>query len=185
MLTAKSGQEEGEVQSAALQAFDYETSTWTIIFLEVIMACSLDEVDTGAVMSGRIINNLRFADDIAVLAENQDDLQGMINRIVAESTRMGMKVNTGKTEVQYIGPKKTKVDIKIENCELKQVEEFVYLGGNMSEDASTDQELRRRIGLACGAMQNLNPIWKSKDISINTKSRVYEALVLNILLYNC
>jgi hypothetical protein len=63
-------------------------------------------------------------------------------------------------------------------------EEFVYLGGNMSEDASTDQDLRKRIGLACGAMQNLSCIWKSNDISNNTKTRVYETLVLSILLYN-
>ena len=54
----------------------------------------------------------------------------------------------------------------------------------MSEDASTDQDLRRRIGLACGAMQNLSCIWNSNDISNNTKTRVYETLVLSILLYN-
>ena len=64
------------------------------------------------------------------------------------------------------------------------MEDFVYLGGNISEDASTEQDLKRRIGLACGAMQNLGCIWNSKDISNNTKIRVYEALVLSILLYN-
>ena len=47
----------------------------------------------------------------------------------------------------------------------------------------TDQDLRR-IGLACGAMQSLSCIWKSNDISNNTKTRVYETLVLSILLYN-
>ncbi len=125
------------------------------IFLEVIMASSMEEMKTGAVMNGRIINNLRFADDIAVMAENQDDLQVLINRIVAESTRMGMKVNIAKTEVQHIGIERTKVDIQIENHELKQVEEFVYLGGNISEDSTTEQDTRRRIGLVCGTMQTL------------------------------
>jgi len=43
------------------------------IFLEVIMASALVEVKEGAVMNGRIINNLRFTDDITALAENQDD----------------------------------------------------------------------------------------------------------------
>jgi len=50
------------------------------IFLEVIMAESLDKVNTGAVMNGRIINNLRFADDIASLAEKKMDLQGTIKQ---------------------------------------------------------------------------------------------------------
>src|SRR5664279_5167461 len=134
--------------------------------------------------NGRSINNLRFADDIAVLAEKQEDLQRMINRIVTASANMGMKVNTAKTETQQIGSNITKIDIVIENQELKQVEHFVYLGGTMSEDASTEQDMTRRLGLACGAMQKLNPIWKSKDIATRTKTRVYESLVLNILMYN-
>ena len=128
------------------------------IFLEVIMAESLDKINTGAVMNGRIINNLRFADDIAVLAEKEVDLQGMVNRIATESTRMGMKINTGKTEVQHIGLPKCNAAITIDKDDLKQVEEFVYLGGNMSEDATTTQDLKRRVGLACGAMQKLCPI---------------------------
>lgn len=45
------------------------------IFLEVIMASTLEKKTEGAIMNGRIINNLRFADDVAVSAENQDDLQ--------------------------------------------------------------------------------------------------------------
>ena len=154
------------------------------IFLEVIMAQSLDKINTGAVMNGRIINNLRFADDIAVLAEKEVDLQGMVNRIATESTRMGMKINTGKTEVQHIGLPKCNAAITIDKDDLKQVEEFVYLGGNMSEDATTTQDLKRRVGLACGAMQKLCPIWKAKDIRVSTKLRVYEALVLSILMYN-
>ncbi|CAM4728174.1 unnamed protein product [Leuciscus chuanchicus] len=59
--------------------------------LEVIMASALEEANEGAVMNGRIINNLRFADDIAALAENQGDLHVVIDRIVEESKRMGMK----------------------------------------------------------------------------------------------
>lgn len=61
---------------------------------------------------------------------------------------MGMKINTGKTEVQHVGREKINVSIQIENQELKQVEEFVYVRGNMSEDATTDQDVRRRIGLS-------------------------------------
>jgi len=53
----------------------------------------------------------------------------------------------------------------------------------MSEDATTTQDLKRRVGLACGAMQNLNPVWKAKEIRVNTKLRVYDALVLSLLLY--
>ena len=45
-------------------------------------------------------------------------------------------MNTEKTEVQYIGLHHKEVEIKIEDHELKQVNEFVYLGGTICEDAS-------------------------------------------------
>ena len=134
------------------------------IFLEVIIASALGALNEGAVMNGRIINNLRFADDIAVLTESQNELQAMITKIAEESGKMGMKINVGKTEVQLIGRERVKVSIHLEHQELKQVEEFVYLGGNMSEDASTDQDLRRRIGMACGAMQSLSCIVSSAQL---------------------
>jgi len=97
---------------------------------------------------------------------------------------MGMKVNIEKTEVQHVGLIDKEVIILIENQKLKQVKDFVYLGGNMSDDASTEQDVNRRIGCACGVMQNLSPVWKSKVINRETKARVYETLVLSVLLYN-
>ena len=54
----------------------------------------------------------------------------------------------------------------------------------MSDDASTKQDVKRRIGCACEVMQNLSPVWKSKVINKETKTRVYETLVLSVLLYN-
>jgi len=108
----------------------------------------------------------------------------MVDNIVKESTTMGMAVNVGKTEVQHIGSQRKEVTIKIEDHDLNQVKEFVYLGGTISDDATTDNDIQRRIGLACGVMQSLNPVWKSKEISRGTKAKLYEALVLSVLLYN-
>jgi len=45
----------------------------------------------------------------------------------------------------------------------------------VSEDAATEQDIKRRIGLACGVMQNLNPILKAKERTKDTKKRVYES----------
>jgi len=154
------------------------------IFLEIIMAMAMKDVDAGAVISGYVISNLRFADDIAALAETEEELQHMVNNIVTESKRMGMMVNIEKTEIQHIGYQKKETKIKIEDKDLKQVEDFVYLGGNISEDASTDNDVKRRTGLACGVMQSLGPIWKTNAISMETKVKVYETLVLSVLLYN-
>ena len=50
-------------------------------------------------MSGHVISNLRFADDIAVLNESEDGLQRLMSNIHIESTRLGLKINISKTEV--------------------------------------------------------------------------------------
>ena len=60
----------------------------------------------------------------------------------------------------------------------------LYIMGTICEDASTDQDIKRRIGLDCGVMQSLNPIWKANEISRDTKVRVYEVLVISVFLYN-
>ena len=154
------------------------------IFLEIIMARALKDVDAGAVIGGTIISNLRFADDIAALAEEEDDLQETVNQIAQESSRMGLRINVEKTEVQYVGKSRKVININIDDKPLKQVENFIYLGGNMSEDASVEQDVRRRIGLATGVMQSLNKIWQNRGIGQVTKVKIYETLVLSVLLYN-
>ena len=98
-------------------------------------------------MNGYVINNLRFADDVAATTENQQELQLIMDNIVTESARMGMKVNIKKTEVQHVGLVEKEVIILIENQKLKQVKDFVYLGGNMSNDASTEQDVKEGLGV--------------------------------------
>ena len=75
------------------------------------------------------------------------------------------------------------MDIRINNTPLKQVEDFIYLGGKISQIGSCTDDVKYRIGNALDAMQNLNDIWKSKDISTSTRIRLYKSLILSILLY--
>ncbi len=68
--------------------------------------------------------------------------------------------------------------------ELNQLEDFTYLGGVISQDARCEQDIRRRISLATEVASSLHTVWKERDISLKTKVRVYESLVLSVLLYN-
>ena len=60
---------------------------------------------------------------------------------------------------------------------------FTYLGGVITENALSDQDITRRIGLAHAAMRTLNTIWTAKDITIPTKVTLYQTLVLPIVLH--
>ena len=75
--------------------------------------------------------------------------------------------------------------IMLGNCELEQCQDLVYLGRNISQDASCDEDVvRKRIGLAAGIARSLHQVWKAEDISKSTKVMLYETLVQSIILYN-
>jgi hypothetical protein len=154
------------------------------IFLELIICRSLADVEVGVMIGGTIISNLRFADDIAATADTAQALQVIMESIAAEARRMGMKINTDKTQVQHIGKEGSDIHISIDGGPLEQVDDFIYLGGTISRDGSVEQDIKRRIGLASGVMRNLTRVWRAKELGIGTKKKIYEVLVLSVLLYN-
>jgi len=115
------------------------------IFLELIIARALNGVDAGVVLSGHIVNNLRFADDIAAVAEREHNLQAVVDGIESESTKMGMKINIDKTELQLISIRKTEMNITVRGNKLKQVREFVYLGKNSMKKVALNQMCREEL----------------------------------------
>ncbi|KAL5260783.1 hypothetical protein ACHWQZ_G010812 [Mnemiopsis leidyi] len=68
---------------------------------------------------------------------------------------------------------------------VKQVTQFTYLGATITSDGKIEKEISVRIGKATGAFNQLNNIWKNKNISINNKVRIYVAGVITILTYGC
>jgi len=63
---------------------------------------------------------------------------------------------------------------EIGNSEVKQVQEFVSLGGTICSDATCDKDISRRIGIASGIARSLEKIWKAKDVSKETKVLIYK-----------
>ena len=62
------------------------------IFLETIMAKALTDNTQGIMIGGTMLDNLRFADDIAAVAGSEEGLQKMVTRVAEESAKMGMKI---------------------------------------------------------------------------------------------
>ena len=147
------------------------------------MLNALYDQDIGARINGHIINNLRFADDIALIAESEQDLQKLVTLVNSSSSQLGLKISITKTQVQVVSKEPEQMNITITSQTLVQVKSFTYLGGVMTENALSDQDIKRRIWLAYAAMNTLNSIWTAKDITIPTKVTLYQTLVLSIVLY--
>ena len=89
-----------------------------------------------------------------------------------------------KTEIQYLGQGSNNFQIYINGQQLLHTDNFVYLGGNVGTHDGVDGDINRRIGLARTVFQMLKKVWSSIDASNTTKLKVYETMVLSVLMYN-
>ena len=64
----------------------------------------LDEAQAGIKIAGRNINNLRYADDITLLAETEEDLKSLLMKVKEESEDVGLKLSIQKTKIMASGP---------------------------------------------------------------------------------
>ena len=153
------------------------------ILLELVITTAIEDSNIGLRLNGSIVNNLRFADDIALMAESEADLQTLVDLVHTTSKQFGLTINIGKTEVQVINKEPKPVSISIQGKTLNQVQSFTYLGGVINDDATSSHDIKRRIGLAMGGMQKLSVIWRAKEISLPTKMELYRVLILSITTY--
>ena len=64
----------------------------------------LDEAQTGIKISGRNIDNLRYADDTTLMAESKEELKSLLMKVKEESEKVGLKLNIQKTKIMASGP---------------------------------------------------------------------------------
>ena len=64
----------------------------------------LDEVQAGIRIAGRIINNLKYADDTTLMAESEEELKSLLVKVKEESEKVGLKLNIQKTKIMSSNP---------------------------------------------------------------------------------
>jgi len=80
------------------------------------------EHSPGIKIGGRLINILRYADDTVLIAENEHDLQNLLNNVERESRMKGLELNSKKTEIMVVSPKtEAKCSTTINGAKLKQI----------------------------------------------------------------
>ena len=134
-------------------------------------------------VTNMVIRDLLFADDAALVAHTEEELQSMMDKISSACTAFGLTISIKKTNIMAQGTD-TQPEVTIGDNKLDVVQDFTYLGSTMSDDLSLDKELNRRIGRACSTFANLTErVWQNSKLTRNTKVAVYKACVLSTLLY--
>uniref|UniRef100_A0A803TCU4 ribonuclease H n=1 Tax=Anolis carolinensis TaxID=28377 RepID=A0A803TCU4_ANOCA len=153
------------------------------LYTEHIMRrAGLEESKAGVKISGRNINNLRYADDTTLMAESEEELRSLITKVKEESAKAGLQLNIKKTKIMATRP----IDNwQIEGENMEAVRDFIFLGAKITADADCSQEIRRHLLIGRRAMANLDKIVKSRDIKLATKVRIVKAMVFPIVTYRC
>ena len=100
----------------------------------------------GLIIGGANITNHRYADDTVLVADSQDDLQMLLDRVVDESRKRGLTINCKKTECLVVSKRESpKCSLKIGDVIIKQVAKFNYLGSTITENGKCDDEIKRII----------------------------------------
>ena len=74
-------------------------------YAEYIMRnAGLEKAQAGIKIAGRSINNLRYADDTTLMAENEEELKSLLMKVKEESEKVGLKLNIQKTKIMASGP---------------------------------------------------------------------------------
>ena len=141
----------------------------------------LEEAQAGIKIAGRNINNLRYADDITLMAESEE-LKSLLMKVKEESEKVGLKLNIQKTKIMASGPI-TSGEMDGETVET--VADFIFLGSKITANGDCSHEIKRRLLLGRKVMTNLESILKSRDITLPTKVHLVKAMVFPVVMYGC
>ena len=154
------------------------------IYLERIMSDALEEHDGKVSIGGRNITNLRFADDIDALAEEEQELEALVESLDKTCTRYKMEISAEQTKLMTNSANGFQREIKVKRQKSGTVTSFKHLGAVVSDDGSKPEVLSR-IEQATAALTKLKPIWRDNNISLGSKVKLVRSLVISIFLYGC
>ena len=123
---------------------------------------TLDESQAGIKTARRNINNLRYADDTAQMAESKEDLKNLLMRVKKESGKASLKLNIKKTKIMASG---ANILWQIERKQVEVVTDFIFLGSKITVDGDCSHEIKRRLLTGRRAMMNLDRVLKIRDNS--------------------
>ena len=144
------------------------------------MLARLDEEQAGTKIAGRNINNHRYADDITLMEESEEELKSLLMKVKEECEKAGLKLNIYKTKIMASCPT---TSWEIDGETMETVTDFIFLASKITADGDCSHEIKRYLLLGRKAMANLDSILKSRDITLPTKVHLLKAIVFPGVMY--
>ena len=142
----------------------------------------LEEAQAGIKIAARNINNLRYANDITLMAESKEELTSLLMKVKEESEKVGLKLNIQKMKIMASGPI---TSWQIDGETVETMADFIFWGSKITADGDFSHEIKRRLLLGSKVMTNLDSILKSRDFTLSTKVHLVKAMVFPVVMYGC
>ena len=102
----------------------------------------LEEAQAEIKIAGRNINNLRYADDVTLMAESEEELKSFLMKVKEKSEKVGLKLNIQKMKIMASGPITSG---KIDGETVETVSDFILGGSKITADGDCSHEIKRRL----------------------------------------
>ena len=99
----------------------------------------MDEAQAGIKITGRNINNLRYADDTTLMAESEEELKSLLMKMKEQSEKVGLKLNIQKTKIMASGPI---TSWQIDGETMETVTDIIFLGSKITADGDCSHEIK-------------------------------------------
>ena len=142
----------------------------------------LEETQAGIKIAGRNINNLRYADDIILMAESEEELKSHLMKVKEQSEKVGLKLNIQKTKIMASGPITSQ---QIDGETVEAVADYFLRGSKITADGYCSHEIKRHLLFGMKVITNVDSILKSRDITLPTKVCLVKAVVFPEVVYGC
>ena len=115
------------------------------------------------------------------MTESKEEINSLWIKVKEESGKVGLKLNIQKTKIMTIGPNTSwQIDREI----VETVADFIFLGSKITVDSDYSHEIKRHLFLGRKTMTNLDSIFKSRDVTLQTKVHIVKAMVSPIVIYD-
>ena len=160
-----------------------------IILIDYLMMQATRDTPSGVITHPRrsrrypaeTINDLDFADDIALLESSNIGAQTQLTKTAESAAQLGLVISVAKTEYMTFNCS-PQPPLHVYGEPIKHVTNFKYLGSMM---ASSTSDLARRKALAWTAFWKLERLWRNTTIPIGTKVKLFNTTCVTVLLYGC
>lgn len=130
------------------------------------------------------LSDLDYADDICLMSHTFEGVSRQLTTLAREASKIGLRINIAKTKEMRINTNNT-LKLQIDNTEIEEVKEFLYLGSIIDIKGGTDADINNRIKKAQQSFRMLSTVWKSSVYTLRTKLRIFRTNVKSTLLYGC